>query len=134
MGIMYANINFDSSVDRAMANQLIKIASDLTYRQIVILSVIGKYQNGLIKEPKRKDESFHSIHGLNNVSIANEIHDLYRKSLVHSKEAILDAAGFNPSLLTIAGMGAMISNLMELTTMPINEESNEIIAFLSGKS
>lgn len=39
---LYANIAFDKTISRPMANQLIKIAEQLTYRQIVILNVIGR--------------------------------------------------------------------------------------------
>ena len=52
---LYANINFDSTINRQMANQLIKIASDITYRQIVILYVIGSYQTNPQLVPKRRD-------------------------------------------------------------------------------
>ena len=36
-----ANINFDEMVSRSMANYFLKLMSQITYRQIVILSIIG---------------------------------------------------------------------------------------------
>ena len=41
---MYANIAFSTDVTRPMANQIIKIAEQLTYRQLLILNAIGTHQ------------------------------------------------------------------------------------------
>lgn len=38
---LYANIAFDDSISREMADRLLKISSELTYRQLIILSIIG---------------------------------------------------------------------------------------------
>lgn len=105
---LYANINFDKTIDRAMANQLIKVAEDLTYRQLVILYIIGAYQTHTIWAPERRKTAFRGISSYQNISIASEIFDLYRKSLLFSKDAMLDAAGINPSILEISGIGALL--------------------------
>jgi len=131
MASLYANIVFDSSIDRQMANQLIKIASELTYRQLVILSVICAYQDGHITNPPRLEKSYNSISGLQNVSIATEIYDLYRRSLLFSSDAILDAAGINPSLLAVNGLGNTLHQLMELFTIPSDDLYISIVNFLS---
>lgn len=108
---LYANIAFDKNISREMADTLIKISSDLTYRQLMILSAVGFSQ---ITGIKGKEEKYTEVRGLNNVSIASEIFDLYRKSLIFSSELILDAGGINPSKLILGGYGALIYNLMEL--------------------
>lgn len=117
-----------------MANQLIKTASDITYRQLVILHVIGAYQSHPQLVPKRRDKAFNGIRGYEKISIASEIYDLYRHSLVFSKNVILDTSGFTPSLLQISGNGALIYNLMELSTMHFDEIAKEIVDFLSDNS
>lgn len=127
---LYANINFDKTIDRAMANQLIKIAEDLTYRQLVILHVMGAYQACPNLMPKRKETAFDGIYGYKNISIASEIFDLYRKSLLFSKEAMLDAAGINPSTLEIGGNGVLLFNLMELSTIEQDRLWQDIVDFL----
>lgn len=128
---LYANINFDETISRAMANQLIKIAEDLTYRQLVILRIIGAYQKGDIAGvPPRRNVQFGSISGYNNISIASEIFDLYRKNLIFSQSAILDPAGITPSSLTVGGIGALIYNLMDLSTMQFGDDTREIVTFL----
>lgn len=40
---MYSNIAFSKDVTRPMANQIIKIAEQLTYRQLLILNAIGTF-------------------------------------------------------------------------------------------
>ena len=131
---LYANINFDSTVDRNMANQLIRIASDLTYRQLVIMRVIGAYQTeDLQGAPSRRNTPYKVLSGYDNISIATEIYDLYRRSLVFSQSVILNAAGINPSKLEISGIGALIYNLMDLPHMPYNDLAERVIVFLSDR-
>ena len=131
---LYANINFDPTVDRNMSNQLIRIASDLTYRQLVIMRVIGAYQTGDLKGvPPRRTTPYNTIGGYDNISIASEIYDLYRRSLVFSKSVILDAAGITPAKLEISGIGALIYNLMDLPQMPYDDLAGRIVKFLSDQ-
>ena len=113
---LYANIAFDKEIIREMADRLIKISTELTYRQLMILSAVGFSQ---ITGIRGKKEPYKEVRGLNNVSIASEIFDLYRKSLIFSSEVILDAGGINPSKLILGGYGAWLYNLMELPRVPI---------------
>ena len=131
---LYANINFDSTINREMANQLIKVASDLSYRQLVILYVIGAYQTHSNLIPFRRNKPFNNINGYEKISIATEIYDLYRKGIVYTDNVILGVANINPSQLTINGIGALIYNLMELSAMTLNPVAEEVIAFLSDTS
>ena len=131
---LYANINFDSTINRQMANQLIKIASDITYRQMVILCVIGAYQTNRALLPTRRESKFNGIDGCDRISIATEIFDLYRRSLLFSKELFFDAPGFIPAQLKISGMGALLYNLMELFTMQPDKIAGEVIDFLSDSN
>lgn len=78
-----------------------------------------KWQGNLAGEESHKEENYKEVRGLNNVSIASEIFDLYRKSLIFSSEAILDAGGINPSKLILGGYGALVYNLMELSKFPL---------------
>lgn len=130
---LYSNIAFDKTITRQIANQLIKIAAELTYRQLVILKVIGFFQTNPMA-PTRKKSAFTEINGLNNVSIASDIYALYQKSLVFSSNAILDAAGINPSTLSIGGYGALLYNLMGIADIPFDEMTCEIIVFLAERN
>ncbi len=130
---MFANIAFSTDVSRPIANQTIKIAEQLTYRQLLILNAIATFQIGGV--PLKKT-AYGSVVGLTNVAIASEIFELYRMCLLSSSSVIFDSAGINPSALSITGYGAHIFNLMELHTL-ISDHDNvqlmaEITAFMTG--
>lgn len=116
-----------------MANQLIKLAENLSFRQLVIMRVIGAYQTGDFNGPPRRDSAFKTINGYDNISIATEIYDLYRRGIVHSDSAILGAAGITPSKLTIGGIGALLYNLMDLPHMAFDKMAERIVMFLITK-
>ena len=47
---------------------------------------------------------------------------------------ILDTGGFTPSLLKLAGNGALFYNLMELSTMQFDKIAQDIVNLLSDNS
>lgn len=125
---LYANIAFDKEINREMADKLIKLSVDLTYRQLIIINVLGFAQS---TGAKRKMDAYKEVNGANNVSIASEIFELYIKSVIFSSEAIVDAAGVNPSKLQLSGYGAWLYNLMELAKMPLSDNCTaDIVKFL----
>lgn len=127
---LYANIAFDENISREIADRLIKISSELTYRQLMILCAVGFVQ---ISGVPSKQDTYGEVSGLNNVSIASDIFDLYRKSLIFSSNAILDAAGINPSTLSLGGYGALLYNLMELPRIPLTDKDCiDILIFLGA--
>ena len=130
---MFANIAFSKDVSRSIANQTIKIAEQLTYRQLLILNAIATFQ---ISGVPLKKTAYGSVAGLTNVAIASEVFELYRMSLLSSSSVIFDNAGINPSALSITGYGAHIFNLMELHTLIPDSENIQLMAeitvFLTG--
>ena len=134
IGNLYGNLLFTSDITVPTANMLIKLAESLTYRQLCEIATIAMMQGSPNAEtnPLLK-ESFHTVSGMNNVSIASEIFDLYQKTLLSSSDAIFDAAGINPSKLKVVGNGVSLYNLMELRTIPAND-FREIIELLTGKT
>lgn len=130
---MFANIAFSTDVSRPIANQTIKIAEQLTYRQLLILNAIATFQIGGV--PLKKT-AYGSVAGLTNVAIASEIFELYRMSLLSSSSVIFDNAGINPSALSITGYGAHIFYLMELHTLIPDCDNVQLMAeiteFLTG--
>lgn len=133
---LYANLLFAPEVSRPTANRLLKIANELTYRQLVILHVLATMLN--LKADLLKQASYGSVAGAENVAVASEIYELYRMSLIGSSEVIFDAAGINPSSLSIIGFGANLVNLMELGRPEPDEElpsiMTPIVGFLVGKN
>lgn len=117
---LYANILFHPEINRPTANHLIKLAEQLTYRQIAILNNIAAMQFARTLNPPinpLKKSAYESVSGTENVAIAAEIFDLYRMSILGSSQVILDAGGINPSTLTVVGYGAHLYNLMDLGSM-----------------
>lgn len=128
---LYANILFTPEISKSMANHLIKLAEQLTYRQIVILNNIAMMQYARAMNPSinlLKKEAYESVSGSENVAIASEIFEMYRMSLLGSPNAILDSAGINPSTLTVIGYGAHLFNLMDLDSLEPDPELIEIQA------
>lgn len=128
---LYANILFHPEISRPTANHLIKLAEQLTYRQIAILNNIATMQFARKLNPPinpLKKSAYESVSGTENVAIAAEIFDLYRMSILGSSQVILDAAGINPSTLTVVGYGAHLYNLMDLGSMEPDPELIEIQA------
>ena len=134
---LYANINFeipaewDMNIDSQAANKLMKIAGELSYREIAILAVVGAYQNARLTTPSRRKDIFHNINQQTNY-IASEVFDLYCRGLVYSDEIILYASAINPQKLNLNGYGAALYNLMELSVMPEDEIIDDVITFMSG--
>lgn len=134
---LYANLAFDKTISRPMANKLIKLAEGLTYRQLLILTTVGVNQSlgdgGVFKKT-----AYSHVEGLSAVTVASEVFELYRMSLLGSSDAILDCAGINPSKIRIVGYGALLFNLMELG-QPVQEDDTndllaEIFAFMTGSN
>lgn len=128
---LYSNILFHPEISRPTANHLIKLAEQLTYRQIAILNNIAAMQFARTLNPPinpLKKSAYESVSGTENVAIAAEIFDLYRMSILGSSQVILDAGGINPSTLTVVDYGAHLYNLMDLGSMEPDPELIEIQA------
>ena len=130
---LYANINFNENVSRPMANQLVTLAASVSYRQMTVLSVIGKCNEDILDISLRNTE-FRGFVDYESTSIAAEIFDLYRMSLIISSEAILDASSFTPSLLKVNGVGDLLYRHMELSDMPLDDIMQSVIDFLTDNS
>ena len=138
MANLYANVLFDNrktwkeNIDRETANQLIKTVGDLSYRQIVIVGVIGAYQTKLITEPPRRSENLGYIN-INFRYIASEVYDLYLKSFIEANEIVPYADVIKPSTLSLRGYGVAMYNLMELWKLPKDETMNDVLSYFSGR-
>ncbi len=132
---LYANIFFDETIDKPLAFQLIRMAEQMTYRQMQIISLIGGMQLAIqaINFPgdtPLKKEQYTSVSGYTNISIATDIFALYREGILQSKSAILDPAGITPANLSVGGCGALLFNMMELTSIPFDGSTPNIVLFL----
>lgn len=133
-----AYITIDKEVSRSIADQLLSIASGLSYQRILILQLIGLYQThselNELRLIQRMDSLGGHITGIGNVSVPTGAFELYRRSLLHSPSIILDVAGIEPSKLILAGCGTKLYALMELCALNFDTEAHAItVAFLTGR-
>ena len=85
LGLLYSSIPFDSDISLPYAHQLIKVAEQLTYRQLCILKlcvVKEEYQlrDRHYKDPRLRDKALNQI--------LHECHNLYTGGYVHHKGKI----------------------------------------------
>ncbi len=134
LGNLYANLAFTESVTPQNANMLIKLAESTTYRQLCEIRSIATFQlHPEIIKNSLKPTPYDQIVGINNISIASEIFDLYHKAILSSEKALLDAASINPSELKIIGNGKLMLDMMELLTVIPTEDCSDVIDFLVCK-
>jgi hypothetical protein len=114
-GNLVANIAFDPTISSSQANQLIKISSELTYRQLCILRVIALNQSLHLRSTDYRGAGISSFPL---ISLLSEIYELYNKGMINcGGEVMFGITDVNPSKLKIQGMGVLIHNLQELWTI-----------------
>ena len=122
MGYLLSSIAFDSEINLPYAHQLIKVAEQLTYRQLCILKlcvVKEEYQlrDRHYKDPRLRDKALNQI--------LHECHNLYTGGYVHHKGKldIGDTEAFvptdlNPRSMALIGLGVDLYDLMRLSLIP----------------
>lgn len=118
MGMLLANIAFDTTISAALAHQIIKGAEQLTYRQLCLLKLSVANQNGLRKENYRLQSSFQK----ELYQVLFECMDLYSRGLISfGGEVAFGPTDVEPNKMKIQGLGSDIYNLMSLRTIPITD-------------
>lgn len=108
----YANIVFQPEIDSAHANYVLALTNNLTYRQLVLMGIIGSrlkldtVRNGDFREEGRLNPL--------QVGVMFEIYQLVTLDLVCSVDAayMLGVADINPANLSLQGTGVQIYNLI----------------------
>lgn len=117
----YANVAFDNSLDTGTLLHLLSLAKSLTYRQLVILGIVGLHQLAGMA-PNVSDSDFRDGGELSLATVGAlfEIYEVVTLNLISSKSGayILGAADINPAGLRIQGAGANLFNLLELHLVP----------------
>lgn len=121
-GNLVGNIAFDNTISREQANQLVSLAQKLSYRQIKLLNLYVINQQALNILLRKEDYSKNGISGYNLISVLQDTLELYHIGIVGGNgKVILEMGYINPSEIRVQGMGALLYNLMELSTMPYTE-------------
>ncbi len=121
-GNLIANIAFDKTISREQSNQLINIAKRLTYRQIKLINLFAINQQLPIKILKKDSYVNNGVSGYILISVLQDTLELYNIGLVGGNgSVILEMPYIVPADIRVQGMGAILYNLMELSTMPYTE-------------
>lgn len=123
LGSLYANIAFHPEISPPHANQLINLSSQLTYRQLVALSVADtQRQHGpLYREADyRGDEVARANLGLGGISLITELYDLYQRGLMSdvAGEAWISVSDVAPGRMRPQGTGSVLCHMMNLASIP----------------
>ena len=119
MGHLLSNIAFDSMISAQMAHQIIKVAEQLTYRQLCLLKLaVVKQEFGLRSGDYRGQGSFTK----ELYQVLYECLDLYHRGLVNfGGEVAFGPTDIAPGKMTAQALGADLYNLMRLGTIPKND-------------
>lgn len=115
-----ANLTFDESIDFNKANMLLRLVEQLSYRQIVILAFFFKHKKLNINRwdiAFLQDAELQVYH-----DFYTELIDLYNKMLTQQT----GNGGISMGIidLTISPIGSIVSQLMNLDSMPTEDVQN----------
>jgi len=118
-GALLANIALDASVDRAQANLLIRLAEELSYRQLCLLTLFaGEWREQTRDTDYRKETTFST----SRLALLGEIFELYSKGLLNcSGTALLSIPHIVPRRMQTQAIGAVLVRLMGLSKIPRND-------------
>ena len=119
MGHLLSNIAFDSQINAQMAHQIVKVAEQLTYRQLCILKLAVVRQGfGLRNGDYRGQGSFSK----ELYQVLYECLDIYHRGLVNfGGEVAFGPTDVAPGRMEIQGLGADLYNQMKLAAIPQND-------------
>lgn len=117
----YANAAFAADLDASHLNHILNLAKLLTYRQLVIIGVLGSADLSTLRTSDfRGSGSLPPV----TVGVLFEIYQMVGLDLVVSANSsyILGVADINPSLLRIQGNGAHLFNLLRPDQVPSEDQ------------
>jgi hypothetical protein len=119
MGHLLSGVAFDTQIGAQMAHQIIKIAEQLTYRQLCILKLAMVKQSFVLRAG---DYRGHGGFSKDLYQVLYECLDLYHRGLINfGGEAVFGPTDVKPGSMTVQALGADIFNLMKLALIP-NED------------
>jgi len=136
LGNLYGNIAFRNGISKQTCNQLINLASNLTYRQYCILAMIkniAKYN--LSQEDYRGKNKFFSTESM---YFLQEIFDLYNINLIRciqknlpDSEVFFGLTDIAPGRLQLQWIGEILYTLLNLNEIDESEILNMVTFFKS---
>lgn len=125
MANLLANISCDETISKEIASQLIRLFESLSYRQLLLLGMVGVGQTLPIDYhylPEKKDV----LDGYNVISIYQELLDLFHKGLIRNIDSniVTDSTQINLRNTKVIGIGVLLHNLTEITSDNLNESDH----------
>lgn len=121
MAHLLAAIGFDRGLSAGMAQQLTKLAEQLTYRQLCILKMAATREQFELRNANYREQGHFSRPLL---QLLYECHDLYGRGLMSNGEGVaLGLTDIVPASLSPQGFGAELFNLMRLGEIPVEDVS-----------
>ena len=116
MGYLLSSIAFNPQISVHMAHQLVKVAEQLTYRQLCILKLcVVKDKFGL----RDKDYRYHGAFKKDLYQVLYECADLHNREYIHFEDDVLSGVtNVKPSGMTFQGIGGDLFYLMKLFLIP----------------
>lgn len=128
MGHLLANIAFDPEISAQMGHQIIKIAEQLSFRQMCILKLATVKLSFALRDSDYRNNGGQFAKGL--YQVLYECLDLYHRGLINfGGEVAFGPTDVKPASMTLQGLGVDIYNLMNLERIP-NDELTPIAAQL----
>jgi hypothetical protein len=119
MGYLISNISFDEEIKIQMAHQIIKIAEQLTYRQLCIMKLSVIKESFKLHDNHYRDQEYFTQELY---QLLHECLDLYYRGLINFGGKIgFGLSDVTPGKMKVQGLGADIYNLMALEKIPIEE-------------
>ena len=116
MGYLLSSIPFDPQISVQMAHQLVKIAEQLTYRQLCILRLSEVKDEYSLRD---SDYSNHEPPGRGLYQVLYECAELYNKEYINFRGHMdYGIANVIPDRMTLQGIGADLYTLMKLSKIP----------------
>ncbi len=117
----YSNAAFARGIDASHLNHILNLAKLLTYRQLVIIGILGTLDRSAVRATDFRGGG--SLPA-STIGVLFEIYQMVSLDLISSKDSgyILGVADINPSLLQLQGNGAHLFNLLRPDDVPGEEK------------
>lgn len=117
----YANAAFERGVDVGHLNHILNLAKLLTYRQLVIIGIIGSHDLSRVRASDFRGSG--SLPAAT-IGVLYEVYQMVGLDLIVSKDSsyMMGVADINPCLLRLEGNGAHLFNLLRPEKVPTEDQ------------
>lgn len=102
-----------SRLSRSYANLLIRIAGELSYRQLCLLSLFGQKDKFNLKQGDYREENITMT--VDKIDVLQEVFKLEQMSLLNSGNVLFGLTNITPAKMNIEGVGQILFKLMDLS-------------------